>query len=160
MTSMFLSRNLDEDSEIHIDYVDPDAPQATPPSSEATRRDEEFRARLCRIRDDITLPDQFRIRIERDQQHPGGRFYFQIEAERLDTFTGEPGTGRGGKAYLSENATDSELIQTLFGLYNAYLHHEARETFQWRGRRVFGPHIDVAAHWEIAERYDARRAPT
>lgn len=123
-----------------------------------TATDAAFRDRLSRIVDDIALPPQFRVVIERDQEIPNGRFYFQIEAERIDTFTGCLGTGRGGKAYLSRHATDSELVQTVWGLYQSYVLHEARETFLWRGRRVFGPHIDTAALWEVAERYDARPA--
>lgn len=119
-----------------------------------------FLARLLTIRDDINLPDQYKVIIDRDKTNPHGRFYYQIEATRPDTYTGKTGKGRGSKAYLSLHATDSELVQTVFGLYNAYLHHEARETFLWRGRRVFGPHIDIQAHWENAERYDARPAPT
>lgn len=122
--------------------------------------DQEFLSRLEAIRDDITLPAQFTVLIARDKKNPAGRFYFQIEAVRLDTFTGKPGTGRGGKAYLSEEATDSELVQTIFGLYDFYCHHEVRETFLWRGRRVFGPHVDINAHWEVAERYDTRPTRT
>lgn len=50
----------------------------------------------------------------------------------------------------------SSLIQTIFGLYLSFVEHEARETFLYRGRRVFGPHISTDALWEIAERTDAR----
>ena len=119
-----------------------------------------FADRLAAISEDIALPTAFRLLVRRDRADDGGRYYFQIEARRRDTFTGEWGTGRGGKAYLSPYATDSELVQTAFGLYKAYAEHEVRETFLWRGRRVFGPHIDTAALWEVAERYDARPAPT
>lgn len=122
----------------------------------AKTSDQAFLARLEAIRADIDLPTQFTVLIARDKKNPAGRFYFQIEAVRADTFTGKQGTGRGGKAYLSEEATDSELVQTIFGLYDSYCHHEVRETFLWRGRRVFGPHVDITAHWEIAERYDTR----
>ena len=138
MTSPFLDRDLLETTTAH---------------------DSAFLTRLRRIRDDIALPSQFKVLIERDKKHPDGRFYLQIEAARIDTFTGELGTGRGGKAYLSEEATDSELVQTVFGLYDAYCHHEVRETFLFRGRRIFGPHISIDAHWEVAERYDARPDP-
>lgn len=122
----------------------------------ATPDEAAFLDRLTAIRDEITLPEQFTLIIDRDHQHPQGRFYYQIEATRIDTFTGKLGTGRGSKAYLTPHATRSELVQTVFGLYDAYCHHEVRETFLWRGRRVFGPHIDIEAHWQIAETYDAR----
>jgi len=63
---------------------------------------------------------------------------------------------RGGKAYMTAYATDSELVQTVWGLYQSYVLHEARETSLYRGRRVYGPHVDVNALWEVAERYDIR----
>jgi hypothetical protein len=119
---------------------------------------EEFIDRLIRIADDIELGMECTIRIGRDEEIPEGRYYFQIECVRRDAITGEMGVGRGGKAYLSQYATDNELVQTVFGLYKSYWEHEARETFTWRGRRVFGPHIDTAALWEIARRVDVRSA--
>src|SRR6187551_2912274 len=98
------------------------------------------------------------VSIGRDQEIPDGRFYFQIMCWRLDVITGEMGWGYGGKAYLSPHATDSELVQTVFGLYRAYWEHEARETFVWRERRVFGPHIATEALWDVAQRVDVRSA--
>jgi hypothetical protein len=120
--------------------------------------DEPFIARLHRIVGDITLADNFSVLIEQDREVADGRFYFQIQCWRMDVITGEMGFGYGGKAYLSEHATDSELVQTIFGLYKGYWEHEARESFQWRGRRVFGPHIATEALWDIARRVDVRSA--
>lgn len=117
-----------------------------------------FIQRLERIVNDITLADNFSVKIARDQEVDDGRYYFQIQCWRKDVITGEMGFGYGGKAYLSEHATDSELVQTIFGLYKGYWEHEARESFQWRGRRVFGPHIATEALWEIARRVDVRSA--
>ena len=118
---------------------------------------EAFRERVAGLVADIELPESFRVVLDRDKQVPGGRLYLQVACVRPDTFTGEMGEGRGGKAYLSPYATDSELVQTVWGLYQSYVLHEARETFRYRGRRVYGPHIDVVALWEVAERYDARQ---
>ena len=119
---------------------------------------ETFIARLERIKDEITLADNFDVKIARDQEVDAGRYYFQIVCWRVDVITGEPGYGYGGKAYLSEHASDSELVQTIFGLYKGYWEHEARESFQWRGRRVFGPHIATEALWDVARRVDVRSA--
>jgi hypothetical protein len=107
-------------------------------------------------RDTIVLPYENRA-LEGGVPVPG-RFYYQIECYRKDAITGEMGMGYGGKAYLSEHMTDSELVQTIFGIYKSYWEHEARETFQWNGRRVFGPHIATEALWEIARRVDVRSA--
>lgn len=114
---------------------------------------EEFMTRLGRIRGDIDLAENFFINIGEDD----GRYYFQIECWRKDVVTGEMGMGYGGKAWLSPHVTDSELVQIVFGLYKGYWEHEARETFEWRGRRVFGPHISTEALWDVAERTDASK---
>jgi hypothetical protein len=124
---------------------------------------EPFIERLGRIVSEIELGMNCRVLIGSEDAWDldgayAGRFYFQIECQRIDTITKEMGTGRGGKAYLSPHATDSELIQTVFGLYKGYWEHEARETFIWRGRRPFGPHIATEALWEVARRVDVRSA--
>jgi hypothetical protein len=116
---------------------------------------ETFIDRLERIASEVTLAENFQLAIELDKA-TGGRYYFQIQCWRKDVITGEMGYGYGGKAYLSEYSSDSELVQTIFGLYKGYWEHEARESFQWRGRRIFGPHIASEALWEIARRVDVR----
>lgn len=84
--------------------------------------------------------------------------YIQVRHHRRDIVTGEMGWGAGGKYRLSEYATDSEIVQAVFGLFKAYEEHEVRENFEWRGRRIFGPHMDVRALHEIAHRTDARKS--
>lgn len=110
--------------------------------------------RLDQIASEIKLGMHCTIRIGVDDQRP----FLQIQCYRRDTITGEMGYGFGGKAWPSEHATDSEIIQMIFGLYKGYWEHEARETFIWRGRRPFGPHISTEALWEVARRVDIRSA--
>lgn len=117
-----------------------------------------FAARLYRLADEIDLGMRCDLVVDRDKEVENGRWYFQITRWRQDAITGEMGRGYGGKAYLSPHATDSELIQTAFGLYKGYWEHEARETFVWRERRPFGPHISTEALWEVARRVDVRSA--
>lgn len=120
---------------------------------------QEFYERLQRITDEIELGMNCTLEFWQDNDSDvGGRFYFQISCERPDAITGEMGTGYGGKAYLSPHMTDSELVQTAFGLFKGYWEHEAREMFKWRERRVFGPHISTEALWEVARRVDVRSA--
>lgn len=118
----------------------------------------DFLSRLESIVDDIELGMDCIVLIGQDKENTPGRFYFQIRCYRRDVITGTYGYGYGGKAYLSEHATDSELIQTVFGLYKGYWEHEARENFKWRGRRPFGPHISTEALWDAAPRVDVRSA--
>lgn len=90
---------------------------------------------------------------------PGMKYPFvQIAHLRPDSTTGEQGWGFGGKAYISEHVTDSEVFQTLFGLAKAYEEHEVREFFLVDGKRPFGPHIDTVALCGVADRLDARPA--
>lgn len=123
----------------------------------------DFLERLERIAASIQLGMECEVKIGHDDEHEPGRFYFQIKCWRRDVISGEFGYGYGGKAYLTPHATDSELIQTVFGLYKAYWEHEARETFvlvnsAGEGRRPFGPHIDTWALWDVARRVDVRSA--
>lgn len=120
----------------------------------AELQDQAFLDRLVGIATDIRLAENFEIVIDRDGD--AGRFFVQIKCWRMDVITKEMGYGYGGKAYLSPHASDSELVQTIFGLYKGYWEHEARESFMWRGRRVFGPHIATEALWDVAKRVDVR----
>ncbi len=119
--------------------------------------DNAFLNRLNALVEEVTLAENFTVLIGQDVGERG-RYYFQIECYRKDVITGEMGFGYGGKAYLSPHATDSELLQTIFGLYKGYWEHEARESFEWRGRRIYGPHISAEALWGIARKVDVRSA--
>lgn len=115
-----------------------------------------FEDRIIGIVDDIELGMNSTIRIGQD---PGpGRLFIQIEVERLDVITKKMGTGRSNKYYPSEHAPANEIVQAIFGLYKGYWEHEARENFQWKGRRVYGPHILLDAQWEAAAHIDVRSA--
>lgn len=101
-------------------------------------------------------PDGYRWRIEVDNNDPDGRVFIQLEHYRPDTFTGEMKWGGGGKSYLSPYMTVSEIVRRALGAAIAYEEHEVREEFKYKGVRIFGPHIDVEALVEVAERLDVR----
>lgn len=63
---------------------------------------------------------------------------------------------RGRKWTLSPHMTRSEIVQTALKAVLAAVEHEAREDFHYRGVPVFGPHIDVMALLDAAERRDVR----
>lgn len=109
------------------------------------------------VQHEVCYKPGYRLLLKPDTPEMGSRWYFQVEADRVDAITGQPGVGRGGKAYLSPHACRSELVQTAFGLFKAYEEHEAREFFKYRGRRVFGPHLHVEALWAIAEMTEVRQ---
>jgi len=104
----------------------------------------------------ISYKQGYRLIIERDKKDEKGRLYIQVECDRPDCYTLEIGKGRGGKAYLSEHMTVSEIVRLAFGLFKAYEEHECREWFKYADRAVFGPHIDVEAMWTVADTFDFR----
>jgi len=115
---------------------------------------ETLSARLERLASEVTLAENFGLRVEEDAKG----WFLQITCWRRDVITGEMGEGHGGKFHPSEHSTESELLQAVFGLYLRYVEHEARETFEWRGRRIYGPHISAQALYEVARRVDVRSA--
>lgn len=127
-------------------------------SPRMTAAEMEFERRLRAIQDDIELGMNCNLNLEWSES--ADRYYFQIECLRPDAITGELGRGYGGKGYVSEEMSDSVMVQLAFGLYKAYWEHEARETFKWRKRRVFGPHISTEALWEVARRVDVSKPVT
>lgn len=117
-----------------------------------------FPQRLLRLQSEIELPHDMVLRVGKDRSGSDGRWYFQVGMTRIDTYSNQVEWGFGSKTYLSPYASRSELVQCVFGLTLSYVEHETREGFRWRGRRVYGPHIDVLAHWDVATRTDARPA--
>jgi hypothetical protein len=106
--------------------------------------------------EEVSYKDGYGLALRKDKTDPDGRWYFQVECKRPDSATGEITIGKGGKAYLSPHMNKSELIRLIFGLFRAYEEHECREFFHWRGRAVFGPHIDIESLWVAAEDLDYR----
>lgn len=96
--------------------------------------------------------------IELDNEHfyieagnESGRLYVEIVCYRPDVVTGLWGYGHGGRRYLPYLASKDTIVKTVFGAYLAYVEHEARETFLYKGKRVFGPHIAVDALATVAD---------
>lgn len=97
------------------------------------------------------------VNLERDKLIPNGRWYLQtIAPSRYDVDTRINTRGMGGKIYLSPFTIESEVVQTGFGSIKSYYEHEVREHFRYKGKRVFGPHIDINAYLEIADRITSR----
>lgn len=80
-----------------------------------------------------------------------GEDYIQIWDENLPI---EFASGR--KWRISQYMSRSEVVQTVFAALMAWWEHETREAFLYRGRAVFGPHLDVEALHEVADRHEYR----
>lgn len=80
-----------------------------------------------------------------------GRLYLQIQFDDIDNITGLKGyRAHCRKWYLSNHMTKQELVRTAWKAYEAAVIHEAQEKFLYKGRMIYGPHIDVEALWEVA----------
>lgn len=87
------------------------------------------------------------------QEEPANTSYLQVVA----IIDGCPQYGR--KWRLSPHMTKSEVVQTAFKAVLTFEEHEARENFRYRGRAVFGPHIDVDALLLASSIMDVRGQP-
>lgn len=113
-----------------------------------------FEERLKEIVSQIELGMNCQVRIGYSAER--GDHFVQIQCWRMDVITKKEGWGFGGKGWPSPHSTRNEIVQMIFGLYKGYWEHEARENFTYRGRRVFGPHMDVDAIWTVANKVDVR----
>lgn len=72
--------------------------------------------------------------------------------------SGEPCHIRAGrKWYISEYATDSEVVQTALLAALQFEEHEAREAFRFDGERIYGPHIDAISLAAVCRTLDIRK---
>ena len=84
------------------------------------------------------------------------RTYLQAFFTALCSKTSLPFEQATRKWYISSEATKSEIIQTMFKCVLTSVEHEARESFLYKGKPIFGPHFSVDALWNIAESLDER----
>lgn len=68
------------------------------------------------------------------------------------------GVEGGRKWRISRWMTKSEVVQTALQAYLAWVEHEARESFTYKGAAIFGPHFDVEELVDLYrhERFDVR----
>ena len=72
-----------------------------------------------------------------------GGVYLKADYDEPDTYTGVVERQHTRKWLLSPHMTDSEIVQTAFKLCLTSMEHRARESFTYKGARIFGPHFDV-----------------
>jgi hypothetical protein len=70
--------------------------------------------------------------------------YVQVEGIVRDVDTGFKDWQRGKREYIDlNNITEGELVQLVFSLYQQFEDHECREAFEYKGFRVYGPHMTL-----------------
>lgn len=96
---------------------------------------------ICLVLGRITYKPGYEIYLGRHPEE--GRLYLQVSAEVHDSELGKRTVHRGRKWDISEHMTDSEIVQTALKAFLTFEEHEARESFSYRGVKIFGPHLDV-----------------
>jgi len=88
----------------------------------------------------------------------GYEYFLQAEYFEPDSAdpTGPPRLQKTRKWLLSPHATKSEIVQTALKCILTSAEHAVREHFHYRGKRVFGPHYDVDALWDVCDRTEVR----
>jgi hypothetical protein len=82
----------------------------------------------------------------------------KIQATYLDA---DIGSGLAEVQYtrkwlVSPFSCESEIARTVFKCCLTSMEHRTREGFFWKDARIFGPHIDIYALYEAAQKVDVR----
>jgi len=85
------------------------------------------------------------------------RLYIQAQFIAPDSFTGLKTLQKGRKWFLSEHMVRQEIVRTAFKAVEGAIIHELEEDFRFRGKAIYGPHIDPIALLEIADRTEERQ---
>lgn len=86
--------------------------------------------------------------------HPRPLCELWVARERLDIFTGRMAVGESRHWLVTPTSSKSGIVQICFGAVLSVQEHEARENFLYRGRRIFGPHMDADRVWGVARSVD------
>lgn len=107
-----------------------------------------FAVRLERVLGDIDYKDWRMILGVDDEEN--GAYWMQMAFDGVDNFDpSKRDIWKGRKWRLSPHMTDSEIVQTALKAVLTAEEHEAREKFLYRGRAIFGPHLDLKRLWEL-----------
>ncbi|MEP7366288.1 MAG: nucleoside 2-deoxyribosyltransferase domain-containing protein [Acidobacteriota bacterium] len=72
-----------------------------------------------------------------------GGYLIQLRCTETDVATSAREMYRGRQWYIRRGAGRGEIVRTAFLAAAVWQEHEARESFTYRGARIFGPHGDV-----------------
>lgn len=97
----------------------------------------------------------WQFRVEKDGI---GLWFLQARFVERDVISGQRDIVTGRKWRMSMHMTKSEIVQTALKAVLTAEEHEARERFRFRGRAIFGPHLNIETLWEIADRQERRAA--
>jgi hypothetical protein len=115
-----------------------------------------FETRMAVLFRDISYKD-WKFHIGQDAV---GLHFLQIRFTAFDAQSGAHQAWNGRKWRLSTHMTDSEIVQTALKAVLSAEEHEAREGFRFRGRAIFGPHINIEHLWHLVGKPDVLETRT
>ena len=78
----------------------------------------------------------------------GDQFRLELTYKEADVYSGVLSTQTARPWLISQDATESQVIQTLFKAILTSMEHRVRENFHWMGKPVLMPHMDLRQVWE------------
>lgn len=82
--------------------------------------------------------------------------YLQARLFRKDTDSEQRNWGQGAKYFLSPHMSTSEILRVALKACLSYAEHEVRESFKFKGKRIFGPHISASSLLVAADDMELR----
>lgn len=73
----------------------------------------------------------------------GNGYYLQHQYYGTDSVAGGDRLCKGRKWYISPHSCKSEIVLTALKAVITNAEHEARESFKYKGKAIFGPHMNV-----------------
>lgn len=86
----------------------------------------------------------------------GDNHFVHINADGVDSDTGKPCNWNSRKWRLSLHMVPTEIVSTCFMATRSAVEHEMRENFRYKGKSIFGPHIDIETLVEMSDQVDVR----
>ncbi len=115
---------------------------------------------ITRVQIENILNDvQFSNSVFSVEEAPGG-FHIWISGIEPDSYTGKMELQEGRKWFVHNRSTPSDVVRTVFKSVSTWAEHEARESFKFRGIRVFSPHLDLEKLADKRMREDANNDVT
>lgn len=116
-----------------------------------------FRHRVLNLMSDVRFSgSMYRMKILVGWAADTDRVYLQAEQAVRNVITGQSEFLKGRKWHLSPHMTDGEIVQTALMATLAFVEHEVREAFTYKDKRIFGPHLQLDALVEVADRTEHR----
>ncbi len=73
----------------------------------------------------------------------GNGYFIQHSYKGIDSISGRDRVCKGRKWYISPHCCKSEVVLTALKAAITNAEHEVRESFEYKGKSIFGPHLDV-----------------